>query len=308
VKRVVLTGARGLIGSRLRRRLAALGVEGRLISRTPAAVAPAPAAARGGETWFSWEDLPRAVEGAGALVNLAGEPLFGKRWGPEQKEMIRNSRIAAAEACVAALAAAAHPPEVFCSASAVGFYGPCRDEELTESAPSGSDFLAGVCRDWEQAAMPAQTRGTRTVLLRTGIVLASEGGALARMLPPFRFFAGGWLGSGRQWMPWIHVEDLVSLILEILRNPAFRGPVNACAPHPVRNRTFSRQLARTLRRPCLLPVPAPMLRLVFGPAADVLLSGQRTVPGRALEQGFAFRFPALAPALEDLLTSSAGQR
>jgi len=298
VKAVVVTGARGLIGSRLRRRLHALGVEERLVSRTP------PAASRTGESWVSWEDLPRAVEGAGALVNLAGEPIFGRRWKPMQKEKIRASRVDATQACVAALASAERPPEVFCNASAVGFYGPRGDEELDEETPPGSDFLAGVCRDWETAAAGAEAAGVRTVLLRTGIVLASEGGALARMLPPFRFFAGGWLGGGGQWMPWIHVEDLVSLILALLENPAFRGPVNACAPNPVRNRIFSRQLARTLRRPCLLPVPAPLLRLAFGPAAEVLLTGQRAVPRRALDLGFAFRFSALAAALENLLGPS----
>jgi hypothetical protein len=254
--------------------------------------------------WDTSSPLPKdALKGFDAVINLAGENVASRRWTAAVKREIRDSRLRTTAALVEALAAASPRPQTFINASAIGYYGPRGEEEISESAPAGGDFLAEICREWEEAATHARTAGVRTIVLRVGIVLGLGGGALAKMLLPFRMGLGGPLGSGRQWMSWIHLDDLAGMIEHALSNASICGPLNGTAPRPVTNREFSRTLGRVLRRPAVLPMPALALRLVVGEFAEILLKGQRVVPQRALETGFRFRFADLEPALRDLLGS-----
>jgi uncharacterized protein (TIGR01777 family) len=234
------------------------------------------------------------------IVNLAGANVGGKRWSDEYKKEIRESRLQATRALVDAMRASTRRPRVFVSASAVGYYGGRGDEEVTESTSAGSDFLAEVCKAWEDEAARAEQLGVRTVLLRTGVVLDRNDGALKKMVPPFKAFVGGPIGSGQQWVPWIHIGDEVGLILWALAGTV-RGPVDATAPKPARMQDFARALGRALGRPSLLPVPAFALRLAIGEMAEVLLEGQRALPRKALEGGYRFQFDDLDRALRDVL-------
>jgi hypothetical protein len=232
---------------------------------------------------------------ADVIIHLAGEPV-AQRWTAEAKRRILESRVVGTRSLVEALAALPRRPEALICASAIGYYGSRGDEILTESSAPGSGFLPEVCVAWEREAQAAEAFGIRVVRVRTGLVLGAGGGALPRMLPPFRMGVGGRLGSGRQWMSWIHLEDLTALLLFAVEN-RFQGPLNAVAPHPVTNADFTRELARALRRPALFPVPEFALRLLFGEMADVLLDSQRVAPAAAEAAGFRFRFPQLPPAL-----------
>jgi uncharacterized protein (TIGR01777 family) len=236
---------------------------------------------------------------ADVIIHLAGEPV-AQRWTAEAKRRIRESRVVGTRNLVEALAALPRRPEALICASAIGYYGSRGDEILTESSAPGSGFLPEVCVAWEKEAQAAEALGIRVVRVRTGLVLAADGGALQRMLPPFRMGVGGRLGSGRQWMSWIHLEDLTGLFQFAVESQV-RGPLNAVAPHAVTNSDFTRELARALRRPAVFPVPEFALRLLFGEMADVLLASQRVAPAAAEAAGFRFRFPQLAPALEGLL-------
>ncbi len=230
-------------------------------------------------------------------MNLAGESIAARRWSAAQKRRILESRLRATRALVRALAAAPPRPRTFVSASAVGYYGPLGDEVVTEAHPAGSDFLADVCRQWEAAALEAG-RAARVVCVRTGLVLDRRGGALPRMLPPFWIGAGGPLGSGRQYWPWIHLADWTALVRWAIETPDVSGPVNATAPEPVTNAEFARELGRVLHRPAVLPTPAFLLRLVLGEMADaLLLSGQRAIPAKAQQLGFTFRYVQVGDAL-----------
>jgi len=240
------------------------------------------------------------LKDADAVIHLAGEPV-AQRWTEESKQRIRESRVAGTRNLVAAIAKLDRRPAVLVCASAVGYYGSRGDEELTESSAPGSGFLADVCRDWEKEAAEAEPLGVRVAAIRTGIVLDPRGGALARILPPFRFGAGGRLGSGRQWMPWIHIDDLVDLFRFAAEKPV-HGPLNGAAPNPVVNADFTRALAQALRRPAIFPVPEFVLHAIYGEMADVLFASQRVVPREAEAAGFRFRFPELGAALKDLLT------
>ncbi|MGE3471375.1 MAG: TIGR01777 family oxidoreductase, partial [Vicinamibacterales bacterium] len=231
----------------------------------------------------------------GAVVNLAGEGIADRRWTPARKAALVESRIRATTSLVRAVREATAPPGVFVSASGVGYYGPTGDEPVDESAPPGSDFLAQLAVQWEHAAAPAGT-ACRVVLLRTGMVLG-HGGALKRMLLPFRLGVGGRLGSGRQWMPWIHVDDWVALVERLMADERGSGPFNLAAPAPVRNRDFTRALGRALSRPAILPVPAFALSLALGELAQVLITGQRAVPHRAEQLGFSFAYGTIDVAL-----------
>ncbi|MBI3821130.1 MAG: TIGR01777 family protein, partial [Planctomycetes bacterium] len=278
-----------------------------LLTRRPEAAVHAPdVTVIGGDPTApaAWMD---AVAGCDAVVNLAGEGIFNRRWSPEFKELIRSSRIKSTENVVAALAKApvadapGSPGRVLVNGSAIGYYGPHGDEELTESSLAGNDFLAGVCMEWEKATEPATKHGVRVVLLRTGVVLAKEGGALAKMLMPFKMFVGGPIAGGRHYMSWIHTEDEVGLILFALDHPEISGPFNATAPHPVTNREFSTALGKALGRPSFLPTPGFALRVMVGEGAQIITTGQRVSPRKALEAGYAFKFAELEPALKDLL-------
>jgi uncharacterized protein len=236
-----------------------------------------------------------------AVVNLAGEPVMGGRWTRSRRAALRDSRVGVTEHLVSALAACPARPSVFVSSSAVGYYGDRGDEILTERSMPGADFLAELCQGWEAAAFRAEELGVRVVAIRTGVALGRDGGALAKMLPAFRLGAGGPIGTGRQYMPWIHLHDLVAIIASALGDDRMRGPINAAAPEPVTNHAFTRALGRALRRPAFLPVPALALRAIFGEAASVLLGSQRVDPAALRTAGFHFAFPALDGALADIL-------
>jgi uncharacterized protein (TIGR01777 family) len=276
---ITISGASGFMGRHLMKSLAEAGHSPRALSRH------APPA--------------ESLREADAVIHLAGEPL-AQRWTAEAKRRIRESRVAGTRNLVAALAALPRRPEALICASAIGYYGSRGDEVLTESSAPGSGFLPEVCVAWEREAQAAEALGMRVVRVRTGLVLAARGGALVRMLPPFRMGVGGRLGSGRQWISWIHLEDLTALFQFAVESQV-RGPLNAVAPYAVTNSDFTRELARTLRRPAVFPVPGFALRLLFGEMADVLLASQRAAPAAAEAAGFRFRFPQLAAALESLL-------
>jgi uncharacterized protein len=284
VMNIAITGARGLIGTRLRQRLAETGHT----------ASPIPRAA--GES-----ALAEILASADAVVHLAGEPV-GQRWNNAVKKRIHDSRVEGTRHLVNVLSALSHRPRVLVCASAVGYYGSRGDQILTEASSPGTDFLARVVVDWEEAAQLAEPLGIRVVRLRFGVVLGS-GGALARMLPAFRLGAGGKLGSGHQWMAWIHLEDAVNLILFALDYSAIRGAVNAVAPHPVTNEEFTGRLAMALHRPAFFAVPTFALKLAFGEMAEMVLASQRVLPTVAKSAGFRFQYPDVRGALENLLAA-----
>jgi hypothetical protein len=295
--KVVVAGGSGFLGRALATRLAADNHEVVVLTRGSSA-----SAAPGRRVVWSPDGEAGAwaseIDGAGAVVNLAGESIAAKRWSPAHKRRILDSRIYATRSLVSAIARSVRPPPVFLSGSAVGFYGPRGDEVVTEHTPPGSDFLARVCVEWEAEAGRAATTRTRVALVRTGLVLDRDAGALPQMLPPFWFGAGGPVGSGRQYWPWIHRSDWVALVRWIIATDAAAGPFNATAPEPVRNRDFARALGRVLHRPAFMPAPAFALRLMLGEMADaLLLSGQRAVPAKAQAVGFSFTFRHVGEAL-----------
>jgi uncharacterized protein (TIGR01777 family) len=303
--RVIITGGSGLIGRALTAPLAAERHEVVVLSRDPGRVQGLPPGARvqrwDGRTAAEWGEL---LDSGTAVVNLAGESVAGGRWTAERKRRIRESRLHAGGAVVEAVrqaAAAGRAPAVLVQASATGYYGDAGDGEVTEDHPPGSDFLADVAVAWEAATAEVEALGVRRVVLRTGIVLHPDGGALPKMVLPFRLGAGGPLGGGRQWFPWIHWLDEIDAILFLLANPAARGPFNLAAPQPVRNRDWSRALGRQLHRPSFLAAPAFALRLALGEMAEALLHGQRALPRRLLAAGYSFHHPILGEALRDLL-------
>jgi uncharacterized protein (TIGR01777 family) len=293
---VVVTGASGLVGGRLLPQLRRAGYRVRALSRRPGAEPTQDI------EWVAWNgrNVPHEVLfRAHAVVHLAGEPVFGGRLTDARKRRIRESRVESTRSIAAALGELPEDdrPETLLCASAVGYYGSRGDELLEESAPPGSGFLADVCRDWEAAVEPAAQLGVRTASFRIGIVLAREGGALPGLQRLFGLGLGGRLGSGRQWFPWIQVDDLVGLIVAALRDPHYRGPINAVAPEPVTNAELTKQLATQLHRSAWLAVPALALRLALGELSDELLGSRRVVPRVALERGFPFAHPTLAGAL-----------
>lgn len=299
--RVLITGGTGLIGRALAADLTAAGHEVVVLSR-----APQSAGAPGGVRVERWDAATAAgwgalAEGAGAIVNLAGEEI-AHRWTAGRKRRIGESRLNAGRAVVEAVRAASRKPAVVIQSSAVGYYGPRGDDEVAEDSPPGDDFLARLCVDWEASTAPVEELGVRRAIIRTGVVLARDGGALPRMLLPFRLGIGGKLGSGRQWFPWIHMADEVAAIRFLIERDDASGAFNLCAPNPLANAEFSRALGRAMRRPSLVPVPGFALRLMFGEMAMVLLRGQRQTPRRLQEAGFVFRFPEAGAALRDLLS------
>jgi uncharacterized protein len=301
--RIVITGGSGLIGAALARDLGASGHEVVVLSRDPDKLKSLPrnvrAARWDGTSAQGWADLAAGPDTA--IVHLAGESIAGGRWTTERKRRIRDSRIQSSAAVVQAIERAAIQPRVLLQGSAVGYYGPCGDEEVPEEHPPGDDFLARLCVEWEASTAAVEALGVRRALLRTGVVLAREGGALPKMALPFRMMIGGPLGSGRQWLPWIHLADEVGAIRFLLDDDGARGPFNLTAPNPVRNRDLGVALGRALHRPSLLPTPAFALQLALGEMAGMLLAGQRAVPRALLARGYGFRFPNLGPALSDLL-------
>jgi len=301
-ERIVLAGGSGLVGAALGAALAADGHEVVVLSRAPERARGLPPGVRAAG-WDGRRLGPWAaeVDGAAAVVNLAGANLAGGRWTAARKRRLRSSRIEPTRALVDALGAAGRRPAVLVQLSAVGYYGARGNEEIAEGEMAGSGFLADLGREWEAASAPAEAIGVRRVVARLGVVLAREGGALPKMLWPFRLGFGGRLGSGRQVFSWIHLADAVGALRFLIGRADLAGPVHLTAPEPVTNAELTRGLGRALHRPTLVPVPALALRLLFGELAETLLTGQRVVPRRLVEAGFSFRFPTLPAALGDLL-------
>ncbi|MGB8509898.1 MAG: TIGR01777 family oxidoreductase [Pyrinomonadaceae bacterium] len=302
--KIIVTGATGLVGVALVRSLLADGHSiTRLVRR---ASTSAPEAGVSDVLWNPATETvdAKALEGHDAAVHLAGEPVAEGRWDEEKKRRILESRVSGTGLLARTLAGLERKPGVLVCASAIGFYGDRGDEVLTEESASGGDFLSEVCREWEKAALPASGAGIRIVNARIGIVLSSEGGALARMLTPFKFGAGGRIGSGKQYMSWVALEDVVGIIKFALANETLRGPVNTVSPNPVTNADFTKALGHALNRPTLFPVPAFAARLAFGEMADaLLLSGARVEPAQLKAAHYEFLYPQLEGALRHALAS-----
>ncbi len=299
--RVIITGGTGLIGRALVADLTKDDHETIVLSRRPERAAGLPAEVRverwDAQTAEGWGSL---ADGADALVNLAGENIAG-RWTASRKRRIRESRLNAGRAVVQAVELAGVKPRVVVQASGAGYYGPRGDEEVVEEEPPGSDFLGQLAIEWEASTAPVERMGVRRAVIRSGAVLSTEGGAFPPMLLQSRLFLGGPLGSGRQWLPWIHIADEARAIRFLIENERAQGPFNLVAPYPLTSIEFNRALGRVMRRPAFMPVPAFALRLLAGEMSTVLLDGQRAIPRRLLDLGFAFRFPKAEEALRDLL-------
>jgi uncharacterized protein (TIGR01777 family) len=292
---ILVTGGTGFIGSALSSELNKSGHTVTVTTRRKT----------GSGKMLTWNPpdiiLSEKISSFDAIVNLVGDSIYSSRWTREKKNLIRSSRIGTTQALVRSIIKSAQPPQLLISASAVGYYGPRGDEDISEDTSPGSDFLAGICKDWEAEAMIAGEIGVRVVIVRFGLVLGPGGGALQKMLPAFKAFAGGHLGSGRQWMSWVHVEDVADIIKYCIENKSVQGPYNVCAPHPVTNREFSSALGKVLGRPSLLPVPGFALKAALGEFGDVLLTGQKVKPERILKAGYRFKYTEIDSALRSIL-------
>ena len=299
--KVVIAGGTGFLGNPLAWAWAEESHDVRVLTRSlPAGQAQHESGTgKPGITRIGWNpdghagDLARELDGATALVNLAGESIAGGRWNAARKQALRDSRILATRSLVSALAVTPNPPSTFISGSGIGYYGDRGNEPLAESSSPGNDFLAHLCVEWEAEARRAESPAIRVVLIRTGLVLEKSGGVLPQMMRPFRFFGGGSIGSGRQYMPWVHRLDWIEMVRWLVDTPAVKGPVNVSAPHPVTNSEFARALGRAMRRPALLPTPGFALKIVLGEMADAALGGQRALPGVPLAHGYHFRYPEI---------------
>jgi uncharacterized protein len=300
--RILISGASGFIGSALIPKLESRGFRVTRLVRTT----------ESRDEQLAWDPTqpvhPESVSRFDAVIHLAGEPVAA-RWTEASKKRILESRVLGTAHLCEALAKAPQPPRTLISASAIGYYGDGGDEVLREESPSGEGFLPEVCRQWEAATKPAADAGIRVIQIRIGIVLSAQGGALKKMLPPFRMGLGGQIGNGRQWLSWIHLQDLVASILHILESDSLRGPVNLVAPEPVRNSEFTRALAAVLSRPAIFRIPAFVVRLMFGEmAGEVLLAGQRVQPAKLIASGYQFKYRALGTALENILGDASVNR
>jgi uncharacterized protein (TIGR01777 family) len=295
--KVLITGGLGFVGTQLSERLLEKGHGVTIVdhslhphSRTPRAAKYVSADTTVPGSWQ--EELGRQD----AVVNLAGASIFS-RWNEKTKKLLYDTRVLTTRHVVEGLTG--NPNTLLCSTSAVGYYGFCGDEELAEEAPPGDDFLASLCVDWEKEAQKASAKGCRVVITRFGIVLGKTGGALGQMIPAFKRFVGGPLGSGKQWFSWIHMEDLLRAFLFVMDTKEITGPVNFCAPNPVRNRDLAKALGKVLSRPSFVKTPGFALRLAMGEFGSVLLEGQRVLPAKLLKHGFTFRYPAIQEALQE---------
>ncbi len=300
--RVVVSGATGLIGTQLVAALKARGDDVTVLSRNPEQ-----AAAALGVKAVAWQPLSgppptEALAGRDAVIHLAGEPV-AQRWSAAAKQAILDSRETGTRHLVDAIAASDPKPAALLSSSAVGYYGKHGDDVVTEQTAAGNNFLAGVCVAWEREALRAEALGLRVVIVRTGVVLDASGGALKAMLPPFKAGVGGPVAGGRQYMPWIHCDDIVGLYLAALDDPSWSGPVNGTAPEPVTNAVFSKALGRALGRPAVLPVPGFAIRAIYGEMAELVTEGQRAVPAAAERLGYSFAQPELDEALRAALAT-----
>lgn len=302
--RVIITGGTGLIGSALVKNLAVDGHDVHVLSRNPRQQEALPATVHfhkwDAKTAAGWGHL---VDGADAIVNLAGESVSGEnflpsKWTWKRKKTILESRVHAGEAIIEAMKSATKKPKVLIQSSAVGYYGTkTGTQEVTEAFPAGDDYLADVCKQWEASTLEAEKMGVRRPIIRTGVVLSADGGALPRMAFPFKLMAGGALGNGKQQMPWIHLDDEIAAIRFLINREDADGVFNLSAPHPVTNKEMAKELGKVLNRPALVPTPGFAFKLAFGEVSTIVLEGQRAVPKRLLELGFTFKYPTIAEAL-----------
>ena len=304
--KIVIAGATGLIGRSLTKDLLESGHSVVALTRN---LQPAKPPQHPALQFVRWDgrtagDWCQSIIGADAVINLSGQSLASGRWTRRRKQSLISSRVDPTNAIVASINAADRKPKVLVNASAVGYYGPVSSNEVPETAPAGSDFMSNLCVEWERSAQAATELGMRVVLLRSGVVLDPKGGALQKMLLPFRMYVGGPLGSGNQWLPWIHKEDEVRAIRLVLENESISGPVNLAAPEAATMKEFSKAIGEALGRPSFMRVPAFVLRAMLGEMADVVLTGQRVVPQKLLQAGFVFQFPSLRKALENLLVGN----
>ncbi len=296
---ILMTGGTGFIGCALTKNLIAQGHAVTILSRNPGKVIPLCGSVV--HTLGSLAEL-KTEDHYQVIINLAGAPIAEARWSEERKQLIRASRIDLTEQLVDCIARMAVKPELLISGSAIGYYGNQGDTVLTEQSAAHEDFSHKLCADWEAAAQQAEPFGVRVCLIRTGLVIANDGGFLQRLLPPFRLGLGGRLGDGRQWMSWIHRQDWIDIALTMIADSTMQGAYNATAPHPVSNAEFTRLLAQCLKRPALLPIPAGLLKILLGELSQLLLGSQRVIPERLLAQGFKFRYDDLATALNEALS------
>lgn len=308
--KIVVAGASGLIGRRLTKALLQSGhaITGLTTGTLVPGAREDPLFRRVHWDGTTTGDWMSHLDGADAVINLAGQSLASGRWTETRKRTIISSRLRSTKSIVEAMRLAARKPAVFVNASAVGYYGPVASGDVGEDHPPGTDFLASLCAQWENEASAAAILGVRTVMLRSGVVLDPAGGALRRLVLPFKLFVGGPLGDGNQWMPWIHRDDQVRAILYAIEKPALSGPINLAAPEAVTMAEFSRILGQVLRRPSVMKVPAFVLRALLGEMAIIVLTGQRAVPRKLLQAGFRFSYPSLPEALSNLLQPSTPSR
>ena len=299
--KILITGGTGFVGTQLTSRLIQDKHEVTILSRSAKRSGEVPIGMsylQGDPTQKgSWQE---AIKNHDAAVNLAGASIFAK-WTEEHKKAIRESRVSTTRNIVEGIPSRPQKPFTFFSTSAVGYYGFCGDQELTEESSHGDDFLARIAVEWEGEALKAKEKGARVVITRFGIVMGEKGGALGQMIPLFKKFIGGPIGSGRQWFSWVHIKDLAEAFSFLLKHPEISGPVNVCAPNPVRNKDLAIALGKALHRPSFMPAPGSMIKLVLGEFGSVILEGQRVIPKRLLESGFAFKYPAIDKALQEVV-------
>jgi uncharacterized protein len=300
--KIAIAGATGFVGSRLVEQLQAQGHQVLILTRSPQQASKRfPQAQVVGYNPLKSGDWQESISGCDAVINLAGEPIAEKRWTPAQKRVMMESRQIGTQKIVEAISLASIKPPVLINASAIGYYGTSETSKFDETSPAGKDFLAEVCTAWETAAQAASANGTRVVILRLGIVLGENGGALGKMLAPFNAFVGGPIGSGKQWFSWIHRDDVVKMIVAAISDPQMQGVYNATAPNPVTMTDFAQTLGTVMNRPSWLPVPNFALEALLGEGAIVVLQGQQVIPTQALAKGFEFQYPTLKPALASIL-------
>jgi uncharacterized protein (TIGR01777 family) len=299
--KILITGGTGFVGTQLTSRLIKDNHEATILSRSAKRSGEIPRGIsylQGDPTQKgSWQE---AIKNHDAVINLAGASIFAK-WTEEHKKAIRESRVSTTRNIVEGIPSDPQKQFTFFSTSAVGYYGFCGDVELTEESPHGDDFLARIASEWEGEALKAKGKGARVVITRFGIVMGEKGGALGQMIPLFKKFIGGPIGSGRQWFSWVHIKDLAEAFSFLLKHPEISGSVNVCSPNPVRNKDLAKALGRVLHRPSFLPAPGFMIKLVLGEFGSVILEGQRVIPKRLLDSGFAFQYPEIDKALQEIV-------
>lgn len=299
--KILMTGGTGFVGTQLTSRLTQDGHELTILSRSAKRSGEVPRGIsylQGDPTQKGpWQEAIKTHDG---VINLAGASIFAK-WTEEHKRAIRESRVSTTRNIVEGIPSHPQKPFSLFSTSAVGYYGFCGDEELTEDSPSGNDFLAQIAKEWEDEALKAKEKGARVIITRFGIVMGEKGGALSQMIPLFKKYIGGPIGSGKQWFSWVHIKDLSEAFAFLMKHPEISGPVNVCAPNPVRNKDLAKALGKVLHRPSFMPAPGFMVKLVLGEFGSVILEGQRVIPKRLLESGFAFQYPDIEKALMSIV-------